>query len=289
MTMVDTRRLLMDLRSLGGATAPAPLLPAVLDRIRTPHARARRARPALDGDRAAAGDLYTMLATGIGRVFVAFNARGITAVMRGGSPSDFEHAYERTHGRAVARARTVAPWLARYQRAARTGEPSPARSLRFDLSALSPFERAVLEKALEIPAGQVRSYGWIAREIGRPAAVRAVGTALARNPVPLLIPCHRVVRTDGRIGDYIFGTETKRALLRREGVDPDTLERLAREGVRYVGSDTTRIYCFPTCRAARRITSRHRVPFRTERHAATAGYRPCLLCRPSTTAAAGGR
>ena len=77
-----------------------------------------------------------------------------------------------------------------------------ATSLRYDLDALTEFERAVLAKALEIPAGEVRPYGWIAREIGRPKAVRAVGTALGRNPVPLLIPCHRVVRSDGRIGNY---------------------------------------------------------------------------------------
>jgi O-6-methylguanine DNA methyltransferase len=80
-----------------------------------------------------------------------------------------------------------------------------------------------LIKAREIPAGQVRPYGWIASEIGRPKAVRAVGTALGRNPVPLLIPCHRVVRTDGRVGDYAFGPPAKRALLAAEGLDPDAL------------------------------------------------------------------
>jgi O-6-methylguanine DNA methyltransferase len=89
--------------------------------------------------------------------------------------------------------------------------------LRFDLSAVSPFGRAVLTKALEIPRGEVRPYSWIAREIGRPLAVRAVGSALARNPIPLLIPCHRVVRNDGTAGQYIFGTAAKRALLSAEG------------------------------------------------------------------------
>jgi O-6-methylguanine DNA methyltransferase len=121
----------------------------------------------------------------------------------------------------------------------------------------------------------------VAREIGRPAAVRAVGSALGRNPVPLLIPCHRVVRSDGTISDYIFGSAAKRTLLRAEGVDPDAIARQAREGRRFVGSATTRIYCFPTCRAARRITERHRVPFRSEQQAASAGYRPCRLCRPA--------
>jgi O-6-methylguanine DNA methyltransferase len=134
---------------------------------------------------------------------------------------------------------------------------------------------------MEVPAGEVRTYTWIAREIGRPAAVRAVGSALGRNPVPLLIPCHRVVRSDGTVSDYIFGAPVKRALLRREGADPEGLERLARQGIRYLGSDTTRIYCFPTCRAARRITERHRVPLASARLAQAAGYRPCRLCRPA--------
>jgi O-6-methylguanine DNA methyltransferase len=286
MTMVGRgRTLLADLHSLAGGEAPAGLLPGVLARIRASRPTVHAARAdARHGDQG--GDAYTTLETGLGTLFVAFNTRGATAVMRAASPAEFERTYERTFTRTATRATTLPVWLERYRRSLageRSGERAAVRmaSLRFDLAALSPFERAVLRKALEIPAGEVRSYGWIAREIGRPAAVRAVGTALARNPVPLLIPCHRVVRTDGRIGEYIFGTAAKRALLAREGVDPDTLERLAREGVRYVGSDTTRIYCFPTCRAARRITRRHRVPFGSERQAAKAGYRPCRLCRPA--------
>jgi O-6-methylguanine DNA methyltransferase len=153
--------------------------------------------------------------------------------------------------------------------------------LKVDLRDVTDFERAVLEKAAEIPRGEVRPYGWIAREIGRPAAVRAVGSALGRNPVPLVIPCHRVVCTDGRIGQYALGTSAKRALLSGEGLDPDELERQAGAGVRYVGSDTTHIFCHPTCRNARRITGAHRVAFRTEAAAEAAGYRACLVCRPA--------
>ncbi|HET8632425.1 MAG TPA: methylated-DNA--[protein]-cysteine S-methyltransferase, partial [Thermomicrobiales bacterium] len=152
--------------------------------------------------------------------------------------------------------------------------------LEFDLRGLSEFERAVLLKALDIPRGQVRPYAWVAREIGRPGAVRAVGTALGHNPIPLLIPCHRVVRSDGRPGDYAFGGAAKRAVLAAEGVAPEDLEALASAGVRYYGSDTTHIYCFPTCHHARRVTDRHRVTFASAREAAAAGYRPCLVCRP---------
>lgn len=95
--------------------------------------------------------------------------------------------------------------------------------LVFDLSGLGAFDRAVLAKTAEIPRGQTRTYAWVAREIGRPRAVRAAGSALGRNPLPILVPCHRVVRSDGRTGNYASGPELKRALLRWEGVDLDDL------------------------------------------------------------------
>jgi O-6-methylguanine DNA methyltransferase len=75
---------------------------------------------------------------------------------------------------------------------------------RIDLSCLTPFQQRVLRKIRTIPTGQVRSYQWVAKEIGAERAARAVGTALARNPIPLLIPCHRVVRSDG-VWEYSGG------------------------------------------------------------------------------------
>jgi methylated-DNA-[protein]-cysteine S-methyltransferase len=69
-----------------------------------------------------------------------------------------------------------------------------------------------------IPRGEVRSYGWVAAQVGRPRAVRAAASAIARNPVPLVVPCHRVVRGDGRIGNYgLGGSEAKAKLLAGEG------------------------------------------------------------------------
>jgi len=159
-----------------------------------------------------------------------------------------------------------------------------ASTLTFDLSSCSPFQEAVLRKAAQIPAGEVRSYGWIAREIGHDGATRAVGTALGRNPAPVLIPCHRVVRTDGTIGNYALGTARKHALLRHEGVDLDDLQQLAAAGHRYVGSATTHIFCVPTCRQARRIEPHNRVVFKTGSQAAMQGYRPCKTCRPAAPA-----
>src|ERR687897_955885 len=71
-----------------------------------------------------------------------------------------------------------------------------------DLSRMTPFQRQVLERVKGIPRGEVRPYAWVAREVGSPKASRAVGTVMANNPVPLLIPCHRVVRNDGSTGEY---------------------------------------------------------------------------------------
>jgi O-6-methylguanine DNA methyltransferase len=151
-----------------------------------------------------------------------------------------------------------------------------------DLRGRTEFEVAVWTKALEIPRGEVRPYGWIAAEIGRPKAVRAVGTALGHNPVPLIVPCHRVVRTDGTIGQYsLGGPGNKRTILAAEGLDPDSLEDAARRGERLSGSTTTRIVCWPTCRHARRTQDRYRVSFRSLREAGARGYRPCKVCRPT--------
>ncbi|MBI2087138.1 MAG: MGMT family protein [Deltaproteobacteria bacterium] len=82
-----------------------------------------------------------------------------------------------------------------------------------DLSGLPAFTRAVLKITVRIPYGQVRSYRWIAGLLGKPGASRAVGNALARNPIPIVIPCHRVVQSDGGLGGYALGMNWKRRLL----------------------------------------------------------------------------
>ncbi|MBF8186790.1 methylated-DNA--[protein]-cysteine S-methyltransferase [Nonomuraea sp. K274] len=161
--------------------------------------------------------------------------------------------------------------------ALRTGRAS---GVRLDLRGLSDFQREVLEAARTIPRGEVRPYSWIAARIGRPKAVRAVGTALGHNPVPLLVPCHRVTRSDGVAGDYVFGPAAKELLLRAEGADLDRIRELSAARVFYLASDTTGVVCFPTCHNARRITPRHRHGFRSLPQATAAGYRPCRTCQP---------
>ena len=81
---------------------------------------------------------------------------------------------------------------------------------------MSIFAVKVYRVVLSIPLGQVRSYKWVARKAGSPAACRAVGQILKRNPYPLIIPCHRVIRNDKKIGGYVFGVKQKRLLLALE-------------------------------------------------------------------------
>ena len=81
---------------------------------------------------------------------------------------------------------------------------------------LTPFQQAVYWATARIPKGQTRSYQWVAEHIGRPRAIRAVGGALGRNPFMPLIPCHRVIRSDGSLGGFARGLAAKRRLLARE-------------------------------------------------------------------------
>lgn len=215
----------------------------------------------------------------VGPLYVAFTDRGISYVCPtswvDGDTDRFLDYFRRRFGRPVRRAARGPSGLAAALREGR------GTGLRYDLRGVGDFDRAVLAKTLEIPPGEVRPYAWVAREIGHPAAVRAAGSALGRNPVPILIPCHRVVRSDGATGNYGFGPQLKVDLLRVEQVNLDETVALGRRGVHYLASDTTGVFCYPSCTHARRITAAHRVELKTVATAAAAGYRPCRHCRPA--------
>ena len=221
----------------------------------------------------------------IGRLWVAWNGRGISEVEQADDGPAAVTRHEARSGRRTSLAEALPDGLADAI-ARRLGGERRVR-IQLDLRGRTEFEVAVWTKALEIPRGEVRPYGWIAAEIGRPKAVRAVGTALGHNPVPLIVPCHRVVRADGTIGQYsLGGPDNKRTILAAEGLDPGALEDAARRGERLTGSTTTKIVCWPTCRHARRTQDRYRVAFRSLGQAADAGYRPCRVCRPTAVEAA---
>ena len=227
--------------------------------------------------------LFTTVSTPIGRLVVVQGARGVVRV--GFDDERDDHLLAEVAG-------VLGPRILRSRRElAATGEAievylegdSTELDLPVDFALVrSDFRRRVLEILHDdVPRGGTVSYGTLAARAGNPKAARAAGTACATNPIPLIVPCHRVVRTDGYIGQYsLGGPENKRTILAVEGADPDGLEALARSGIRYVGSDTTRIYCMPTCHDARRVTERHLVRFHSAREADAAGYRPCLHCRP---------
>ncbi|MGH3961818.1 MAG: methylated-DNA--[protein]-cysteine S-methyltransferase [Pseudonocardiaceae bacterium] len=219
----------------------------------------------------------------VGPLYVASTEAGIAYVRTGDAVGDSD-------------AEFAAGFRARFARPLQPGTRPPTgllpalrtgrvTALRFDLRELTAFDQAVLHAAATIPRGQVRPYRWIAEQVGRPGAVRAVGSALGRNPVPVLIGCHRVIRSDGTVGDYVFGTETKSRLLAVEGTNLAEIGELARRGVRYLASDTTGVVCFPSCSDARRITPAHRQGFASVAAAQLAGYRPCQHCRPTAVVA----
>lgn len=98
-----------------------------------------------------------------------------------------------------------------------SGDWPAQRSLPLDLHG-TPFQRAVWQALLTLPAGHTSTYAAIATQAGSPAAVRAAGAAIGRNPVSVLVPCHRVLGRDGSLTGYAGGLERKRALLQMEGV-----------------------------------------------------------------------
>lgn len=222
-------------------------------------------------------DTYDRVLDNGHEVWIAFSPHGLRLVHRG-SYDQFAAAYAKRYGRCL-KAGTLPDALRKQVLSALEGAGVDKPKVDWS-DELTPLERDVLTLLPKIPRGEVRTYEWVARQVGNPRAVRAVGTICARNAVPLVVPCHRVVPTTGGVGNYAFGSPMKRELLRREGVDVDSLEKLAKGGVRYIGSRTTKIVCFPTCRDAKRIREENRVPFRGAEQAREKGFRPCLHCQP---------
>jgi O-6-methylguanine DNA methyltransferase len=225
-------------------------------------------------------DRYSRFESVIGPVFVAWNRNGVSAAARYETAREFEDWFGREVRRPLVFAEPPAELASKVK-----DELSGKRRMRFDLRGLTEFEQSVLLKARQIPRGQVRPYSWVAREIGHPAAVRAVGSALANNPIPYFIPCHRVIRADGVIGNYSGGgPEAKRNILTLEGVRLNRLQELARQGVRFEGVRSTKVYCYPTCHHARRAQERNVVWLHDAAEAKERGFRPCKVCRPEAAA-----
>jgi methylated-DNA-[protein]-cysteine S-methyltransferase len=143
----------------------------------------------------------------------------------------------------------------------------------------SPFQKKVLHKLQEVPRGAVVSYQALGAAAGAPKGARAVGNAMHNNPVPIYVPCHRVIAAGGRIGGYGGGIPRKLQLLRSEGF------ALAEAAVRLpdnvvCGHKGAKIYCRTDCRTAARVERSRVLFFADSTGARQAGMRPCKICQP---------
>ena len=158
--------------------------------------------------------------TPLGKLWLAVSDFGLAAVESGLSRAEFEaylsKRFKRTVGYAPERVREASGQLREYL----TGKRR-AFTLVIDWTVMRPFQQAVLRATCTIPRGETRTYKEIAEHLGKPNASRAVGRAEATNPMPLVIPCHRVIGTDGKLHGYGMaeGLKTKAWLLKMEGAD----------------------------------------------------------------------
>lgn len=167
---------------------------------------------------------YAVAKCSLGSVLVATTDRGICAILLGDDPAalvqELGDRFPRArlgHGdRGLAR---LVGRVARFVEA-------PSRRLDLPLDARgTAFQRKVWQALRQIPAGATTTYTELARRIGAPTSVRAVGQACAANAIALAIPCHRIVRTDGGLAGYRWGLPRKRALLAREAARPGNVRR----------------------------------------------------------------
>ncbi len=185
---------------------PRDLVPKILDHIKSMRQHYR----------SPIADRFARVSSPLGDLDIAWRDAGITFVGIA-RVEDLDAAatiVEQRLSRPV-RASEPPPWVVDTVRSFFTTWRVAVENL--DISQLSPFERTALRKAAEIPPGEVRSYGWIAREIGQPNAARAVGQVMARNPLALFFPCHRVVDSSGALHHYAYGTAVKARILEMEG------------------------------------------------------------------------
>jgi methylated-DNA-[protein]-cysteine S-methyltransferase len=167
----------------------------------------------------------TIFKTKWGWIGLAVTERGVSALVlpkpsRRAAERELQHAgaVDETSSNGAGRAAAAHLKAARIAVEAYLDGKARSFALPLDWGDHSSFQMKVWEALRGIPYGRVRSYGWVARKIGRPRAARAVGAACGANPVPLLVPCHRVVAGDGSLGGFSGGLPNKKRLLTLEGI-----------------------------------------------------------------------
>ncbi|MFI5180171.1 MAG: bifunctional DNA-binding transcriptional regulator/O6-methylguanine-DNA methyltransferase Ada [Thermoanaerobaculia bacterium] len=158
---------------------------------------------------------YTTVPTPLGRLLVGATDRGVCSVMLGDACRPLEANLRREYPEAVIEKdpETLAGWASLI--AGSLSDAIDLSGIPLDLRATT-FQRRIFEALRAIPRGETRSYAELAASIGRPTAVRAAASACARNPVALVVPCHRIIRTDGTLGGYRWGVGRKKQLLAGE-------------------------------------------------------------------------
>jgi methylated-DNA-[protein]-cysteine S-methyltransferase len=216
----------------------------------------------------------------VGPLMVCLGGRGIVMIQFLRRPSDPANAIARLSRRfdlvpdqnAASR---VGEELDRFA----AGDQAALRS-KLDLSLVNgSFQRRVLERLLEVRPGAILTYSALAAWTGAPYAARAVGGAMHDNPIPVYVPCHRVIASDLSLGGYGGGLEVKRKLLEVEGFSFTPKGLVAQDGAVW-GNRNTRIFCRPNCRAAARADRRNGILFRGAARASISGMRACRICRP---------
>jgi AraC family transcriptional regulator of adaptative response/methylated-DNA-[protein]-cysteine methyltransferase len=158
---------------------------------------------------------YTIVSSPLGRLLVGATQRGISALYLGTDDAALQTTLRNEYPRAqISRDRNALEgWVGKILEHLRGREPN--LDLPTDVQATA-FQRRVWEELRKIPYGTTRTYSQVARAIGKPKAIRAVARACATNPVSVLVPCHRVVREDGKLAGYRWGVERKQTLLEHE-------------------------------------------------------------------------
>jgi methylated-DNA-[protein]-cysteine S-methyltransferase len=222
----------------------------------------------------------SLVASPVGRLLVGITDRGIVMLHYLRNATDLATGVEKLRRSFdpipdQAAAGRVNEELLRYL----AGDETALRS-QIDLRLVNgSFQRGVLERLCGVGPGAILTYSSLGAWAGAPNAPRAVGGAMHDNPVPIYVPCHRVIRSDGSLGGYGGGLDIKRKLLRAEGFTITAEGLVAATGAVW-GHRGTRIFCRAGCRALARADRLQQLLFRDAKCASDAGMRACRVCHP---------
>lgn len=224
-------------------------------------------------------DRYTVTASRLGDVCVGWTGRGVSAIRLGASAAletEFVRWYESLTGRPIVRAVE----LDAIGTVAQTKLRTDAGDVPLDFTAATALQREVYTRVGGIKFGQARPCELLAGDVGRATDGSTIAAILEQNPIPLLVPCHRVVSANRCVGSYVFGPDAQRRLLQSEGLDLAAIERVVARGFRYIGcADGS--FCLPTCGdVARRVDAPGYLGLHSISEAHEHGLAACESCRP---------